>query len=137
MNDSERAAAALAHMPRWVAVHENTLAKVDAALGAAAMSGITYAGKSVCPSCKRIVRHKPMGGPLRWHGCRLRWIARRVARARSEGWDEGYRFALDNISDPLVYADLTEYGTGWAGHIARGGIEITGGAAAQEGGDRG
>jgi hypothetical protein len=57
-------------------------------------------------------------------GCRLKWIARRIARARSEGWDEGYRFALDNVSDPLVYADLTEYGTGWAGLIQRGGITI-------------
>lgn len=32
MGDSHDAAAALAHMPRWVAIHENALAKVDAAL---------------------------------------------------------------------------------------------------------
>ena len=89
-----------------------------------AENGVTYAGASVCPSCKRMVRHKPFGGPHRRHGCRLRWIARRVARARSEGWDEGYRFALDNVSDPMVYADLTEYGTGWAGLVARGGLVI-------------
>lgn len=87
-------------------------------------SEITYAGASMCPSCKRMVRHKPFGGPQRWHGCRLRWVARRVAQARMEGWDEGYRFALDNVSDPMVYADLSEYGTGWAGAIARGGITI-------------
>lgn len=89
------------------------------------MIEMSYAGASVCPSCKRWVRHRPQGGPLRRHGCRLRWIVRRVARARSAGWDEGYRFALTNISDPLVYADLTEYGTGWAGFIARGGVTIT------------
>jgi hypothetical protein len=90
------------------------------------MSGINYASASVCRSCKRMVRHKPFGGRHRWHGCRLRWIARRVARARSEGFNEGYRFALDNISDPLVYADLAEYGTGWAGIVAQGGIVIEG-----------
>jgi hypothetical protein len=87
-------------------------------------SEVTWAGASVCPSCKRTVRHKPYGGPHRWHGCRLRWIVRRVARARSEGWDEGYRFALDNISDPMVYADLSEYGTGWAGLVEQGGLTI-------------
>ena len=88
------------------------------------MSETSWAGASVCPSCKRMVRHKPQGGPLRWHGCRLRWIARRVARAKAAGWNEGYRFALDNISDPMVYADLNEYGSGWAGVIRRGGIQI-------------
>lgn len=88
------------------------------------MSEVAFAGSSVCPSCKRTVRHKPRGGPLRWHGCRVRWIARRVAHARSEGWNDGYRFALDNVSDPMVYADMTEYGTGWAGVIERGGITI-------------
>ena len=88
------------------------------------MSGATYAGASVCPSCKRMVRHKPFGGPHRRHGCRLRWIARRVARSRSQGFDEGYAFALRNISDPMVYADLAEYGTGWAGLIEQGGLTI-------------
>ena len=85
---------------------------------------MTWAGASFCPSCKRTVRHKPQGGPHRWHGCRLRWIARRVARARNEGWWEGYQFALDNVSDPMVYADMTDYGSGWAGLVARGGITI-------------
>jgi hypothetical protein len=83
-----------------------------------------YAARSVCPDCKRMARHKPHGGPHRRHGCHLRWIARRVARARTEGWNEGYRFALANISDPMVYADLNEYGSGWAGAIAGGGITI-------------
>jgi hypothetical protein len=85
---------------------------------------VTWAGASVCPRCKRMVKHRPCGGPHRRHGCRLRWIARRVAQAESRGWNEGYRFALDNIGDPMVYADLTEYGTGWAGVIERGGIEV-------------
>lgn len=91
------------------------------------MTEVTYAAASVCPKCKRMVKHKPFGGPHRWHGCRLRWITRRVARARSEGWNEGYRFALENVSDPMVYADLNEYGTGWARLIAKGGLTITAG----------
>lgn len=32
MGDSNNAANALSHMPRWVAVHENTLAKMQAVL---------------------------------------------------------------------------------------------------------
>lgn len=88
------------------------------------MSEIAYASRSVCRGCKRMVRHKPQGGPHRWHGCRLRWIARRVARAESRGWNDGYRFALENVSDPMVYADLTKYGSGWAGLIAAGGLTL-------------
>lgn len=85
---------------------------------------ITLASASACQSCKRTVKHKPNGGPHRWHGCRLRWIVRRVAQAEARGWDDGYRFAVENISDPMVYADLSEYGTGWAGMIASGGVTI-------------
>lgn len=96
------------------------------------MSEWSWAGTSMCPSCKRYVRHKPHGGPHRWHGCWLRWIARRVARAKIEGWNEGYEFALDNISDPMVYADLTEYGSGWAGLIEQGGITVDGGGDGDE-----
>lgn len=89
------------------------------------MSGeVTFAAASVCQSCKRMVRHKPYGGPHRRHGCRLRWIARRVARAESRGWNEGYRFALDNVSDPMVYGDLVEFGSGWAGLVERGGLVV-------------
>lgn len=83
-----------------------------------------WAAASMCASCKRVVKHKPRGGPHRWHGCRLRWIARRVAQAESRGWNEGYKFALENISDPMVYADLSNYGEGWAGLIAQGGLTI-------------
>ena len=39
MGDSQNAAAALANMPRWVAVHENTLAKLDAVVAAAGAEG--------------------------------------------------------------------------------------------------
>lgn len=88
---------------------------------------VYFAGASVCPKCKRMVRHKPNGGPRRWHGCRVRWISRRVGRARAEGWNEGYGFALKHISDPMVYRDLNEYGAGWAGLIAQGGLTITAG----------
>jgi hypothetical protein len=87
---------------------------------------VMWAGTSMCRSCKRMVRHKPYGGPHRRHGCRLRWIARRIAHAESRGWNDGYRFALDNISDPMVYADLTSYGDGWAGLIERGALTIDG-----------
>lgn len=86
------------------------------------MSDVAFAAASTCSSCKRTVRHKPQGGPHRWHGCRLRWIQRRVAQAESRGWSDGYRFALENVTDPMVYADLTDYGTGWAGVIDQGGI---------------
>lgn len=85
---------------------------------------VTFAGASICSSCKRMVRHKPFGGPHRWHGCRLRWIARRVAQANSKGWWDGYKFALDNASDPMVYADINEYGSGWAGFADTDGIVI-------------
>ena len=39
MGDDRRAAAALAHMPRWVAVHENTLAKLDVIVAVAGSYG--------------------------------------------------------------------------------------------------
>lgn len=35
MGDKENAARSLAHMPRWVAVHENTIAKVETLLAMA------------------------------------------------------------------------------------------------------
>lgn len=83
---------------------------------------VSWCGASMCRVCGRTVEHKPFGGPQRFHWCRLRWLARMRERVRSAAWDEGYRFALDNIGDPMVYADLTEYGTGWAGAIRAGGI---------------
>lgn len=43
-----------------------------------------------------------------------------------EGWQEGYRFAIKNLADPMVQADRVEYGTGWAGPMRTGGIVITG-----------
>jgi len=85
---------------------------------------ITWASSSVCPNCHRTVKHRPVGGRHVWHGCRLRWIARRVATAQFEGWNDGYRFALDNIGDPMVVADLNAYGMGWAGLIATDGLTI-------------
>ena len=72
------------------------------------------------------MKHKPSGGPRRSHWCRLRFVSRWREHIRSAAWREGYRFALDNISDPMVYADLTEYGNGWAGAIKAGGIVIDG-----------
>ena len=88
------------------------------------MSEISYAHRSMCLTCGRWVNHKPYGGPHRFHWCRLRFISGWRRRIHSAAWDDGYRFALDNISDPMVYADLNEYGTGWAGAIAQGGIVI-------------
>jgi hypothetical protein len=88
------------------------------------MSECSYAAASMCGKCKRMVKHKPPGGPHRRHGCRLRWIARRVAQAETRGWNEGYKFALENVSDPMVYADISDYGSGWAGLIEQGGITL-------------
>ena len=39
VGDRENAAAALAQMPRWVAVHENTLAKLDVIVALAGAEG--------------------------------------------------------------------------------------------------
>lgn len=39
MGDRENAAEALAHMPHWVAVHENTLAKLDVIVALAGAEG--------------------------------------------------------------------------------------------------
>lgn len=39
MGDREDAASALSHMPRWVAVHENTLAKIEAVFAVAMNEG--------------------------------------------------------------------------------------------------
>lgn len=39
MGDRENAAGAIAHMPRWVAVHENTLAKLDVVVAIAGAEG--------------------------------------------------------------------------------------------------
>jgi len=89
------------------------------------MNGTTWASASVCPNCHRMVKHRPYGGRHVWHGCRLRWIARRVATARSEGWIAGYGFALRNIGDPMVTADLNDYGTGWSSLVKFGGLTIS------------
>lgn len=96
----------------------------------AGMSDWTWCAASMCRSCGRTVRHKPHGGAQRFHWCRLRWLSRRGERIRSEAWWDGYQFALNNISDPMVYADLTDYGTGWSGVIKQGGITIGAEAAA-------
>lgn len=89
------------------------------------MSGWTYAGASMCLTCGRTVRHKPNGGQHRFHWCRFRWLSRRIERTRSTAYWEGYRFAVDHIEEPMVYADIAEYGDGWAGVAPQGAIEIT------------
>lgn len=45
-------------------------------------------------------------------------------QARLAGWEEGYRFALDHHDDPMVQADVAEFGTGWAGHMRAGAVVI-------------
>ena len=99
--------------------------------------GVTWCTASICPKCCRVAKHKPYGMAYRFHGCRLRWIARRVAIARFDGWDEGYRFALENISDPMVVADLNAFGTGWAGLVMTDGIVIRADDARAEGAQEG
>jgi len=39
VGDIENAAKALSHMPRWVAIHENTLAKLDVIVAMAGAEG--------------------------------------------------------------------------------------------------
>lgn len=88
------------------------------------MSELSWCAASMCLACGRTVKHKPYGGPRRFHWCRIRLISRWRRHIQSAAWEDGYRFALDNISDPLVYADLSDYGSGWAGAIAAGGIAV-------------
>lgn len=77
---------------------------------------------ATCFTCGRTVRHTPKG--QRWHGCRLRFLTRRRWDSYRSGWHEGYRFAVEHPSDPLVLTDGIDYGTGWAGHMRAGGILI-------------
>ena len=80
----------------------------------------SYAGTSTCWDCGRVVKHKPQGGPQRFHACRLRLLERRAWNAHQAGWHSGYRFAVENAQDPMVRADGDDYGTGWAGHMRAG-----------------
>lgn len=54
---------------------------------------------------------------MRWHACRLRWLARHAWTHHLEGWHSGYRFAVENADDEMVRADVHDYGSGWAGHM--------------------
>lgn len=99
------------------------------------MSGISWAGASMCRACGRTVEHKPYGGPHRFHWCRLRWMSRHRERIRAAAWEDGYRFACDNIEEPMVYADVANYGDGWAGAV-RNGITISADSTDVENGER-
>lgn len=90
-------------------------------------NGVSFVGSSRCWTCGRMVQHKPSGGPMKRHGCRLRWLSRRLWREHHEGWHSGYRFAVENAADPAVLADADDYGTGWAGHMRVGHITVTSG----------
>lgn len=83
-------------------------------------AAVSWCAASKCRACGRTVRHKPHGGPQRFHWCRLRLVSRWRERIRSAAWEDGYRFAVDHIEEPMVYADVAEYGTGWAGAIKTG-----------------
>lgn len=89
------------------------------------MSDVTWCAASMCLTCGRTVKHRPNGGSQKFHGCRLRLISRWRRRVWSAAWEDGYRFAVDHIEDPMVYADVTDYGTGWAGAIRAGGITLS------------
>lgn len=91
------------------------------------MSEVGWCAASMCLTCGRTVKHKPLGGPHRFHWCRVRLISRWRRSIHSAAWEDGYRFAVTNVSDPMVYADIAEYGTGWAGAVAAGGIVIEAG----------
>lgn len=87
-------------------------------------AGVTYAAATRCWNCGRMVKHKPEGGPRRWHACSLRWLSGIRWRAHQEGWHSGYRFAVENRDEPLVRADGEDYGTGWAGHMRVGHLTL-------------
>ena len=86
--------------------------------------GVSFAGASTCWECGRTVKHRPYGGPHRFHWCRLRWLSRARWKAHLGGWHEGYRWAVEHPDDPLVLADGDDYGTGWAGHMRVGHLTI-------------
>jgi hypothetical protein len=71
-----------------------------------------------------MVAHKPRGGPMKRHACKLRWLSRQRWKAHQDGWHSGYRFAVENSDDPAVLADADDYGTGWAGHMRVGHITV-------------
>lgn len=83
--------------------------------------------------CERCGRPRPTmnGSPDPRHECHPHDVA--VTQSGRVGWVEGYRFALDNISDPMVQADRAEFGSGWAGAVQMGGIVVEAGPNPEEG----
>jgi hypothetical protein len=63
--------------------------------------------------------------------CRLHWFSRATHRAERKGWEAGYRFAIDGLSDadPLVRADLDDFGSGWMAAVRDGGLSLNQAAA--------
>ena len=88
------------------------------------MSDVAWVGSSTCWGCGRTVAHKPNGGPMKRHACRLRFLSRARWAGHRDGWHEGYRFAVENRDDEMVLADADDYGTGWAGHMRVGHITV-------------
>jgi hypothetical protein len=86
--------------------------------------GVAYCSSSTCWACGRVVKHKPLGGRQKRHGCRLRFLSRTRWRGHLAGWHEGYRFAVEHPADPMVLADADDYGTGWAGHMRVGHVTV-------------
>lgn len=76
--------------------------------------GVTYAVSWRCWDCGVESPCLPFGrrGP---HECRSEDVGK--WQSYLSGWENGYRFGIENINEPLVQADLTEFGTGWAGHM--------------------
>lgn len=87
-------------------------------------NGVAFCGSSRCWECGRMVEHRPNGGPQRFHWCRLRWLSRCIWREHQKGWHGGYRFAVEHPDDPMVLADAQDYGSGWAGWMRVGHVEI-------------
>lgn len=75
-----------------------------------------------CDTCGHTVR--VIDTKARRHICRLRLIGRVRTKAANAAWLDGYRFALDNVSDPMVRADLVDFGSGWAGLLDAGAVTI-------------
>lgn len=89
------------------------------------MSEIFWAATWSCPDCGHQEPIEP-GANTRpiadAHECDAFKLA--TTQAERAGFEAGYRFALENLDDPLVRADRAEHGTGWYAIIRNGGFVI-------------
>lgn len=87
--------------------------------------GVYFAASSKCHDCGVEIPCNPWGQVIPGHECRSDDI--RARQAFLSGWEEGYRWAVENPDDDLVQADARSFGTGWIRRIRQGhiGIEVS------------